>query len=650
MTHEASILRPTHQYLLHDTSRRAQIASGILLAVSVIAIGIIGALHPQIGSVVFEVSVLGVVGGAGLITFVIASCALCRANRKEKEAQEQAKVLENLKLLEEGAPETDRSYLEDTDNLGDAPDDAIVDEPDSLSSETPTSSTQTPSKKKSSAAAGFPANDFIKKISTEILPPILEALREGIIALINADARISGKDAKNAALAAGAAIRAARGFIERQISKPELHIAELLSNFGRGKVSLDKALICVFAAHNSQNVQKYEEAVRYYNIIASGNNFSDIQQALNARDVDLDALYSQFPQMLENHFCLDNEPLKSLGMEVLNRIFAGTPTKNVRKALTALRNRKKDFVEETEKFIQLVFKEARLDSKTLVEFNNRLIEHSLETQMMKSIRYILMLVSQNMRSLKQMLGTADKATLYPALNQTLLLSISHEYILNPELQKELMALQCNINASLKENQRFYFLIFSSREEAARDRRFADLPKAEPSVYKKQAAAVREFEHTHHVVLVPVKIALADHPMKDFKEWEGTLSTLGGALNFFGALDGILDKLKNYLKDNTLSQVAEVLPNFSAQELEELKTLFDALITPLLGPIYNGAIGNTSFRQPFREVISRQGDMLANELEQLANDPGLSFETLRDTGCRAIAELAEQFNEINASSH
>ncbi len=100
---------------------------------------------------------------------------------------------------------------------------------------------------------------------------------------------------------------------------------------------------------------------------------------------------------------------------------------------------------------------------------------------------------------------------------------------------------------MKEQQRLYFLVFPSKEAAAADDRFADIPKAHPNSYKKHAAAMRLFETTHGVFLVAAVMSLPDHPMKAFKEWEGTLSAGGGIANAFGALDWILGKLKNYLK-------------------------------------------------------------------------------------------------------
>ncbi len=50
----------------------------------------------------------------------------------------------------------------------------------------------------------------------------------------------------------------------------------------------------------------------------------------------------------------------------------------------------------------------------------------------------------------------------------------------------------------------------------------------------------------------------------------------------------------------LPQINRGSSNFTTQELEGVKTLFDALITPLLRPIYNGAIGNSSFKEPLGE--------------------------------------------------
>lgn len=685
---------PAPRAAVHGT-----IASGILMVISGVALGIIFAANPSAAGSFTQIAVFGGIGGVSLITFVVCSALAFYTLRKHRQQREESRREVEPQQQEEAErrePEIRRPVQIEK---ADIPEPPRMDE----SQERKTNEDLVPERApevSSSENRGLGAAEIeeeeelvisppaplraapptVGELRDEIIMPLIDAFSNAVKELLRAHAAITANPQPDLP-AVDNLIRDAKELLTLSLDKPELYLGELLRCYGRGKNKPSIGLRRLIAAHNAGDPAKLKEVRRQYKAIARGNNLLDVAQLFNSRAKNPEVLH-RFPDIMKGHFSLDDEVLKKVGDELLEKIFDSlAENKKIDKALTSLRRKAPEegcskaqmgaFTKEVEKFMKLAFAEAHIPHEEMIGLNERLVGYWIENQLMPNMKKMLGLVARNIRLLPSMFADSVKTEeLFPQIDETFLLSESGDCLGDTEkMQKELIRLQSEINYNRKPENRVAFLVL----EAGDTRDYRTLYR-ENSVVKicfdanqgnydlielqriGNQSNVRDLAALREIRILVVPVSITDHPFKDIR------SKLNAVPNWL--LRGLYGIISGFIPGLVKPALAEMFPAFEPREQEHFDRFVDSMLNLMMPPIYDGAINNNSpfrkltvrgskgpvERRPFEEVITHQGNELANRLEGLINqkDP-LSFEQIREVWVESVNNVAQGFKDLHEQS-
>lgn len=672
-------------------------ASGIVTVISAVALAIILTTNPTAAGSFSQIAAFGTVGGGSLIIFVVCSALACHACRKMKERREE-EHLENerlrqeherqpLELGEQHTASPTQQPVEPLHSVEPPPPDLLppVEAPRTMKGQPPpellTGQVEgnhlVAELNEAVVEASQAEGQTIEKLKREIIPPLMDAFRDAVSELLRAHAAITD-GAPPDPRAINDLFVEAKSLIMLNLEKPELYLTELLRCFGRGKNKPSVGLRRLIAAHNSGNPDKFEEVRRQYAAIERGHNLHDVAALFRSRTGNSQIL-DQLPQLMEGHFSLDDVELQGVGRELLDAIFGRLKNnRTIDNALTALRKKApregctksemEDFTKEVEKFMKLAFTEAHIPHGELEEMSDRLVEVWIERQLMQNMKKLLGMVARNIRLLPSMFAdSVDTRVLFPQIDETFLLSESGDCLgETEEMQKQLIRLQSTINYDRKPENRVAFLVLDEG-----DTRSYEVLRRENEVVRMCLDAnsgnynLRELERIgkrsdvqdlgrqlqKRILVVPVSIT--NHPFKDIR------NKLNWVPNW--AIRGLYGIFSGFIPGLVKPGLAEMLPALEPREQERFDRFVDAMLNLLMQPIYDGSINNSSpfrkqtvrgregkvERRPFEEVIARQGNALAINLENLVNQKEpITFEQIRDVWVESVGNVAEGFKSLH----
>ena len=490
-----------------------------------------------------------------------------------------------------------------------------------------------------------------------MIRPLLGAFKEAAKGLVIADCVTTSKELDKKLEEANWVFQEGEELVNEILKNQEIFIIELLRYFGPGKKPISVALRRAIAAYNAGEATRRTEVFDEYKAIASVHDVAEISHALKNQSPQ--ALMQNFPSIMERHFSLANQPLKELAIKILHSIFEKTRgNTTVHNALDQLRKKagsEKELPEAVEKFIFLVFEEARIDPQQLKEWTESMNQRMLQTTFKKTVCNILSLVAQNIRMLKLLfeekrerakISTEEKneklrqkkieqlhMNLFVACDETFLSSESQDCVAKKVLHKDLVHQQSVINYKRKKEERIALIAL----KAGDTRSYQQLVQEEElfkwcfDTQKRDMAelqsinnsgGVQELNTKHNVRIVAVPIAITDHPFKDFREYEDLIKV--GA--FVGAT-----LLRPFLPRMIEPKLLQILPKMEGKKRERFNVFTAKLLDLLLDPIYDGAIGDTNFRPVFERIITTKGEALAEALENLLKEPELILKKFAMSG-------------------
>lgn len=128
-----------------------------------------------------------------------------------------------------------------------------------------------------------------------------------------------------------------------------------------------------------------------------------------------------------------------------------------------------------------------------------------------------------------------------------------------------------------------------------------------------------------------------------------------------AIRGLYGIFSGFIPGLVKPGLAEMLPALEPREQERFDRFVDAMLNLLMQPIYDGSINNSGpfrkrtvhgrdgnvERRPFEEVITRQGNELANNLEHLVNQKKpITFGQIRDVWVDSVGNVARGFKSLH----
>lgn len=495
-------------------------------------------------------------------------------------------------------------------------------------------------------------------IKEDILPPLLDGLGNALKEVVLAHGRKINESHFNSQTTSDQVdqlIEETKSLFIEFLEEPDFYLTELLVYFGPGKIKAESALRQLIVLKNSGDEEKYFQKRAEFQAIKQGNDFSDLAALLRDSRSNNPAILAQFPEIMANHFSLIDEDLKSIGMNLLNRIFSD-PNEAVktewdhlkRKAPQPHCSQKKmvAFAKDVENFIYKAFHEANLSADEKKVFFDQVVGHMLQKQFMETLRLIIGIIGLNMRLLPQLFDRSAKTNeIHMKLDETFLLSESREH-LHPNtqhLQQQLFVYQSKINVNRSKEKRIAFIVFPKNDQRpyaqiARDEEIVNFCLELSRGYYNLKELEGMIKNTKDHRLIPVPIHITDHPYKEFL-------TVLHAPNIL--VRGAFNLIQRRIPTKVKEPMYEVLPKFSDEQKSQVDHLFDRWIDLLLKPFYNGALNHKSpFHLPFTQAIQTHGSELATQLETLANqEEELRFENIRDQWVSALQNIAQIFREL-----
>ena len=608
-------LQNIHWDVYQKSALNGQIASGILVLITAVAVGVILFLHPQISYMHANYEAMitfAVVGGLSLTTFVVCSCMRHYGTRRASQNVENRQCIEAMVSLQPATP---------------------------IALEATTTITESPI-------------DYVKQA---IIQPLLKAFNDAIKHVIAADCVTTDKSIGTKIEEINSCFQTGAEICNHFLDDQQIYVSELLRSFGPGKsIKASVALRRLIAACNSGDLEKLAEVEAEYNRVMQANDFSEIAEALSSQPPA--TLMQTLPELLERRFALSDETLKAMGRNILTHIFAQARAKpDVLSALETLKAKADSdhLAKEVEKFVKLVLVEAAISPEKYKEWNDELIKYMLDTTFKKSLCDFLRLAALNIRMLKVLFNKKlEQKKLFIQLDETFLLSESWDCVKQEELQNEIFHLQSEINYDRKEANRIAFIALpldtgvqgSKKQEGVMELCLQANQNSRKDLDKfTNSERVIELGHKHGVSLVAIPVSISDHPFKAFKKKERWIR-FGGAIAT-SLPESLLQKLTAFILDLVEPKLMELLPQMDEKEQEDFKALLKNLLSLLIYPIYDGAIGNTAFRQPFEEVITTKGEDLADQIDKLLLDEEITFEKMRDAWTGAVHEVALKFQQL-----
>jgi len=589
--------------IYQDPAFKAQIASGILVVISTVALFIILASNPPIASAIntFQAMVtLGTVGSASLAIFAVSSCIQTLAAKKLKQDLANARALTELPPLQVEAP------VEVAVNLEQQP------------------------------------IEYIKQV---VVLPIVRAFHAGIKGLVIANSVTMSEEFTSKVKSIDTAFEDAEQLFNDFVNNPQIYIAELLRFFGPEKKPLTIALRRWIAAYNSGKPEMIQMVSDEYHAAASAHDYKAISQALKTQSNE--ALMANLPILLENHFALANVKLKELAINIMHQIFQDTRTNTkVLQALTQLKKKADSSALPIamEHFLKLVQEEAHISNEQYMMWQEDLTRRMLQTTFKRTVCNALSVLARNIRLLGFMFDQKKTQTeLFGRLDETFLLSESDDCITKFALQKDLYHILNLFNSSRTNEEHKYTLVAlpegdtRSYEELIEQEEIFKIcfasKKADFAVLEKinQSTEIVALNRKHQVRIVAVPVTINDHPFKKFKRHET-------AIRIFAPL------LKKVLPPIIKPKMKQLLPKMSGNNKARYDRFVETLIDTMLSPVFNGAIAFTDFRPIFEKVISTKGEVLAEKIEALLRSPPeeLNFEKIRDAWTEAVRGVADEF--------
>jgi len=651
---------------LPQAPQHGMIASGILIVISGVALGIILATNPTAAGSFTQIATFGTIGGVSLLTLVICTALTCRNKRRQTREREDIHRQRESERREFERQEADRQRVGreqaqlrvDEERLRQAEDrrEGLA----LLRGEDVREVVDVESVRDVARAERSEFDTFRE----DVMPNLLDAFGRAVVQVTQAHARLTGKGAPSQR-EVEALFAEAKELMALCLDKPELYLAELVRCFGRGKNKPSVGLRRLVAAHNGGNEVKLQEVLRQNTAIERGNNLALVARRLHSRESNA-AILAAFPEIMDGHFSIDDEFLHGIGGELLRKIFermAGNRT--IDQALTQLRRNapperctKKEmeaFTKEVEAFMKLAFAEARIPRREMEEMSARFIEHMIANQLMQNVEKMLGMVARNIRLLPSMFAdSVDPHELFPQIDETFLLSESSDCLgETEEMQAELIRLQSAINYDRPEAGRVAFLVL----DPADDRRYQTLYDNNEVVRmcfdanrgnydleelarigNRRDVQVLGRKWDKRILVVPVSIS--DHPFKQVR------SALNKVPNWL--LRTLYTVFKGFIPGLVKPGIQEILPALEPREQQRFDRFVDSMLGMLMRPIYDGSINNSSeFRRPFEAVITGQGEQLANRLEGLVNNQGepLTFEGIREVWVEEVDNVAQGYQDL-----
>lgn len=613
--------------------------SGLLLLVSAAAFAILFSQNPAILSNLKTLSAFSATAGICLSSFALGSCLLAISYRKktppvEQTAKQNEQQVKYIDITSKELKEPPKATV--LQKEPEVPPPAIQRQPAAEPPKTQERIAEGPQViTEQQALERAPIN----YLTQTIFPPLFDAFEKTLIALINANNRVMKTEDPSIDQKVQETRRNLETLFQSLIRKPELYVKQLLSFFGKGKTSHSICTRRLIAAVNSQNEDKMKEAKAEYDAMIAGHSlYGALLKTFQSTKTSAEILQS-LPGLLEKHFCLPDEALKSLGMLILKEIFkdADRNPKLVAELDTLRKHAgNKKFENLADAFLLKVL-DLSSQSNQLAQWQNDLMQYILKNLVKKNINVILGMFAKVIVLLPTLLERSfDKKTLFPKIDETSLLSESTDLIEDDSIQSKLIHLQCQINHERKQP---VALIVASELAKAYLPAFKELASKDlESIRKKFEEQLKELNV--NVEIVPIKISM--HPFKMIKE-KTPVSDI--ALKFVAQLANLFDGL---IKKLAKSKIDEMLPPLEVGEKQTFDSIYNTLFTLLFPSIVNGAIGLTKFRPLFEGIITSQGKEIAATLSELQKNQDLQFIYIQKKAVEALDKFTQAFKGVECN--
>lgn len=449
-------------------------------------------------------------------------------------------------------------------------------------------------------------------------------------------------------------------FVDKMIKKKSLFVSELLALFGPPKQSAHFFFRMLVVAQNSGDPKLIESVEQNYLAAKRGSDLSAVYQWLQKSKKQPSEELAAFPGKLEPHFCLNIKEYKKQGVEILKIIFKKTKdNKTVQEKLLELKKTpydKEKFPKEVQNFVKTVFKEAKIDSAQLDQWNETLIRNTFKYRLNVAVPWVLKTITLHMGILELMVDQSKKnEELFPELDMvTQTAESSHLFTSNQkDLQRELIKVQSSINYGKKPEDKIALIAIpqTDKEEDYTELAkrypivkyaFRDYPGNLPKLKKiNDSKAVKELESTYDRRVIAIPVLLPDHLFKTIRLKQNKIPSL---FIKFGAQ--VVSALKPFIPGLVKPKLKKILPNLEDSEQKQLNRIIEGMISLLLHPIVDGAISmHKDFSPIFKKAIITKGKELAKKVEPLANQSTPpSFEEICSVWEKGVAEMAQIFNE------
>lgn len=670
--------RETEWLYYRRPSFNVQVASGLLTTITLIALTTLFGLHPYLSNITANLPVfISLSSGAccSFIIFILSSCMNYYACRKQKFDQEDEQFIADLddfkvqalrdlenptekpqKVLTQPSL-ANQEHVEKEQKLRKALLNELLENYKNsnrkdLENEKPT--LETIINELSSLlhpVSTSPCNpialkeDPVSYLKTVLIQPIFKATRLAVLTLLIGDCLKVKGDIVEAYKQLDDVFKNLEQLTNSQLDNPKLFVGEFLRYFGKGKKTKDAHLRRAIAAFNSGDPEIYKEIRKEYEGWSRGVQFGEVLHDL--KHLGTAELMKQFPTLLEKHFCLSDEKLKSIGSEILRYIF--NLTSSNQKVLDELNNLKQKalhvkhpfaIIADVEHFIRSVFDQANVEEQQLKDWNTQILTHVFTVQFRDGVCRALGTLAYNFEIFYQMITEKDNNAILILLDQTFLLAESNEAIKKTELQKSVYKLQSEINLKKKEEDRVAFLILDNSDsrslETLKENEeifmwcLKDPPS--PKLNKAEHKKITEIETECGVRLIPVPIFIPNHPLKIFKEHESLIRFGSNAVKY----------LLPIVKRLILPKIHARLPKMSTEEIACFDHLFHETLTVFFSPIQHAVIHKTDLTPVFEKVVQAHGKQLANQMQALIADKDVDFEKISQTWTEELHAISRSF--------
>lgn len=592
-----------------------QLAAGLLVIISTVALAVIFITHTHstyLAANYQAILTLVIVDGVSFLTFAVCSCMHYCGLRKMRN---DVKNLHRMEQIQATLPE------------------------------------ETPVAEEVTTTIDAQPIEYLKQV---IIHPILHSMKNATRSMVVADCLATSKELSKKMDKVEETFQEWESLFDHCLDHPHMLVSELLRFFGPGKKPSSVYLRRVIAAFNSGDQKKLAEAKSEYAAILGGHDFSPIAEALKTKSVD--SLMNELPALLEPTFCLPDPTLRQLGRQLLDYIFEKTKdNKEVANALAALKRKacSEKIIEEVAKFLQLAFAKAQAPADKCKEWKETFVRYTLDTIFKRTVCVSIGMLARNMRMIKFLLDKEmEQHKLFTLLDETFLFSESGDCIKREALQREMLHVQSDINYDLEETKRIALLALPPEDKRDYEALYNEEQIIEWCFDAKDVAGkvnVKQLQLTtdsqevldlglkHGVHIIALPACIHDHPFKMLKKHEGKLKVVGPLLSVIFPL--ILPFVMPILHRS--------IPTMEGKDLARVDSFVKKLITVMIDPIYDGAVGDTEFQPVFRRVMTTQGEELAANLENLISKEHLTFELIRDEWTKALNGIARAFSQADS---